>query len=308
MASNETSLPRTSGDRLGKAMGVVSLGLAGAMLATPDAVAETVGVRKPTRSTRALMRFIGSHELMAGAGILSRRRAAGWLWSRVLGDVLHLGLLAGAMGGKRTDARRLNRSMMVVGGCLFLDVLAAMTASRGGRLGGPLQAKATTTIRCTPEEAYRRWRDLESLPTFMDHLESVEDRGDGRSRWTARGPAGSSVSWDAEITEDVPGRRIGWRSVEGSKVATTGAVTFTPAVQDQGTEVTVELSYKPPAGRLGAAVALLLGEEPEQQIRDDLRRFKQIIETGEVIRSDGSPEGMRTSRLLHQRPAQPLPA
>ena len=305
---SQTSRPRTSGDRLGQLMGVASLGLAGPSLAMPDTVAELIGINRPTAGTRRLVRAIGVQELLAGAGILSRRRAAVWHWSRVLGDVAHLGLLASAMGSKRTDARRLNRSMLFVGGCLFLDVLAAMTASRGGRLGGPLHAKATTTIRCTPEEAYRRWRSIESLPTFMDHLESVEELGAGRSRWTARGPVGSSVSWEAEITEDIPARRISWRSTERSKVATTGAVTFVPAVQDQGTEVTVELNYEPPAGRVGAAVALLLGEEPEQQVRDDLRRLKQIMETGEVIRSDGSPEGMRTSRLLHQRPAQPQPA
>jgi uncharacterized membrane protein len=132
--------------------------------------------------------------------------------------------------------------------------------------------------------------------------------GQNRSRWTAKAPAGRQVSWEAEIIADRAEELIAWRSVEDADVATTGRVRFQPAPGDRGTEVHVAIEYRPPAGRLGSVVAKLLGESPHQQIRDDLRRFKQVLETGEVVVSDGSPEGTKASRQLRQRPAQPLPS
>lgn len=169
----------------------------------------------------------------------------------------------------------------------------------------PPGAKTTTTIARAAEEVYRSWRNFENLPDFMDHLESVKDI-DGRiSHWVAHGPAGTTVAWKAEIVEDVVGEVIAWRSVAGADVDNAGSVRFSPAPKGQGTEVTVELDYAVPGGGLGSSLAKLLGEEPSQQLRDDLRRFKQVLETGEVVRSDGTPEGIRTLGQLRQRPAQP---
>jgi len=172
----------------------------------------------------------------------------------------------------------------------------------------PLHMKAALTIRRDRAELYELWRDVESLPTFMAHLEEVTGTGGGRSHWKARGPLGMTVSWDAEITEDVAGERIAWRSLEGAKVENSGSVRFADAPADQGTEVHVELHYAIPGGTVGASIAKLFGEEPAIQVRDDLRRFKQIAETGEVVRSDGSPEGQLGRRQIKQRPATPLPA
>lgn len=114
----------------------------------------------------------------------------------------------------------------------------------------------------------------------MDHLESVEVLDNRRSRWVARGPAGTSVQWDAEVINEVPNDVIGWASLPGSQVSTAGSVTFRDAPGGRGTEVRVRLQYDPPAGKAGAAVAWLLGEEPSQQIREDLRRLKHILEAG----------------------------
>jgi uncharacterized membrane protein len=114
------------------------------------------------------------------------------------------------------------------------------------------------------------------------------------------------VEWDAEITHDEPGRLIEWRSREGARVPNSGSVRFAEAPGGRGTEVRVEIDYQPPGGRLGRTVAMLFGEEPQQQVRDDLRRFKQVLEAGEVVRSEGSPEGTETRRLIAQRPARPL--
>jgi uncharacterized membrane protein len=140
----------------------------------------------------------------------------------------------------------------------------------------------------------------------MEHLENVEDRGGGRSRWTARAPGGRSVEWEAELVEDHPYEHLSWRSREGSSVENSGSVWFVAAPGGRGTEIHLDLQYDLPGGALGVLIAGLTGEEPRQQVHDDLRRAKQILETGMVVRSEGSPEGPMTRRFVKQRPAQPL--
>ncbi|MFF3437225.1 SRPBCC family protein [Streptosporangium sp. NPDC002721] len=182
-----------------------------------------------------------------------------------------------------------------------------MNRRRSGRgHGGPLSLHAAVTINLPRQQVYRYWHDFENLPRFMTHLESVETTGDGRSHWKARGPL-KPVEWDAEIAEDRPGELIAWRSLPGALVGNSGSVRFRDAPGGRGTEVRVNLAYDPPGGKAGMAFARLLGEHPEQQVRDDLRRFKQVLETGEVVRSEGSPEGTRALRQAMQRPAQPVP-
>jgi len=171
-----------------------------------------------------------------------------------------------------------------------------------------MEAKSAITVNASPGRVYEAWRDFEHLPTFMEHLESVTVLTPLRSRWTAHAPAGTRVSWDAEIHNEIPNQLIAWRSLPGADVPNAGSVHFTPLGGTAGTEVRVVLSYEPPAGRLGAAVAKLFGEEPGIQVREDLRRFKQLVETGEIARSDGTPEGEALGRKLKQRPAQPLEA
>jgi uncharacterized membrane protein len=144
------------------------------------------------------------------------------------------------------------------------------------------------TINREPEAVYEFWRELTNLPTFMAHLEAVEET-DGKSTWRAKGPAGVTISWDAEVVLDRPGECIAWRSIDGSTtVPNRGVVRFQKAPGGRGTEVQVELKYEPPGGAIGAAFAKLFGEEPSQQISGDLRRLKQVLETGEVLQSDAS--------------------
>lgn len=160
------------------------------------------------------------------------------------------------------------------------------------------------TIGRPRQELYQFWRDFENLPRFMYHLEFVEDLGSGRSRWVAKAPAGRTVEWDAEITEDKPGESIAWHTVGDSDIRHNGYVTFVPAPGDRGTEVHVRMNYDAPGGKLGAALAKLFGEEPGQQVADDLRRFKQVAETGEVVRSAASPEGTGPG-IKRQEASQP---
>jgi uncharacterized membrane protein len=168
-----------------------------------------------------------------------------------------------------------------------------------------MEARSATTINASPDAVYAAWRDLTLLPKFMYHLEAVTSLDDRRSHWVAKAPAGTTVEWDAEITDDVPGERIAWRSVEESSVENSGIVELVPAPGGRGTEVRVTIDYTPPGGALGSAVAKLFGEEPAQQVSDDLRRFKQLAETGEIALSDGAPLGTRSANVARQRDAQP---
>jgi uncharacterized membrane protein len=168
-----------------------------------------------------------------------------------------------------------------------------------------LEATSAITVNAEPAEVYAVWRDLERLPSFMYHLESVRTTGERTSHWVARGPAGTTVEWDAEITDDVAGERIAWQSLEGATVDNAGSVRFVPAPRDQGTEIHAQLTYAAPGGPVAALAAKLFGEEPNQQLADDLRRCKQVIETGEIARSDASPLGPRTHNALSQRDGHP---
>lgn len=300
------SQQKASGRGLAKTLGLLSLGLGVAGAVAPDAVARTLGVR-PTPGTTKLLRGLGAQELGIAAGLLTRPRPAVFQWSRVVGDVSHLLLLGNALASRDRDSTKVNRAITAIGAFTIVDLLAALRLSGSNNRAGALQLRRTVTVRKPTDEVYRYWRHLENLPDFMTHLESVESRGDGRSHWVAKAPAGTTVEWDAEITEESPGELIAWRSLKGTKVDNSGVVRFAPAPGDRGTEITVELRYDPPGGRLGAAVAKLFGEAPEQQLADDLRRLKQVLETGEVVRSDALPDGTKTSRQLQlaQSPAQP---
>jgi uncharacterized membrane protein len=159
-----------------------------------------------------------------------------------------------------------------------------------------LKVESAYTIDCSPEQLYAFWRNLENLPRVMTHVKSVTDMGGGRSHWVAAAPAGKTVEWDAEIINDVPDQTIAWQSVEGSDIENAGAVRFQKAPGDRGTELRVTLEYNPPGGKAGALIAKMFGEEPEQQIDADLRRFKEMMEAGEVPTVQGQPTGKSPHR------------
>ena len=159
--------------------------------------------------------------------------------------------------------------------------------------GKGVRVEKSVTVNATPEQVYGFWRNFENLPRFMHNLESVEVHDAKRSRWVAKGPAGTSVDWEAEIINEIPNELIGWRSVDGSRIDNAGSVHFTQ--KPQGTEVKVVLRYDPPAGKFGAAVSRILGEDPEMNVKEDLRRFKMLIETGEVATTAGQPSGRKAS-------------
>ncbi len=158
-----------------------------------------------------------------------------------------------------------------------------LSGSRG------IHVEHSVLIRKPAAQLYRFWRNFENLPKFMEHLESVSMREEGISHWVARGPARMNVEWDARIINEVENKVIGWQSLTGSRIATAGSVNFDET--ERGTIVRVHLQYNPPGGKLGAAVAYMLGEEPNLQVQEDLRRFKSLMEAGEIPTTEGQPRG-----------------
>ena len=168
------------------------------------------------------------------------------------------------------------------------DTHAALAGRRG------VNVEEAVTINASADALYDFWRRFELLPQFMSHLVSVSQIDARRSRWVAKAPAGRTVSWEAEIINERPGELIGWATLPGSAVVSAGSVTFRSATGGRGTVVSVRLQYDPPAGKVGATVAWLLGHDPAASIREDLRRFKWLMETGEAPTIKGQPRGKQS--------------
>ncbi|MGJ6962075.1 SRPBCC family protein [Streptosporangium sp. G11] len=294
-------------DRIARALGWASLGLGVAPLVAPGAVGRLCGVGDSAQ-VRSTVALVGVREMFHAATLLGTRNPAPWVWARFAGGLMDLTTLNRALSERTGRGRgRVATTMAAVAGITAVDLYTALRAWRSEReRRGPMSLRAAITINHPRQEVYRYWHDFENLPRFMAHLESVETTGDGHSHWKARGPL-KTVEWEAEIVEDRSGELIAWRSLPGSPIGNSGSVRFSDAPGGRGTEVRVNLTYAPPGGGAGLALAKLLGEHPEQQVHDDLRRFKQVMETGEVVRSEGSPEGTHALRQVMQRPAQPLP-
>lgn len=277
-------------------LGWFSVGLGLAELAAPRAVARLIGLR-PDDEAMAVLRAYGARELANGVAILSEPDRAAWLWSRVGGDAVDLFSL---MQAEKTSPARTAAAAIAVLGVGALDVIAAQQLSgpdsRGREAAQEVQVTEAVTVNRPIEQVYGFWKRFENFPRFMRHLDAVETSG-RRSHWRAAGPGGIKVEWDAELVEDVENERVSWRTLPGSTVDHHGSVRFVRAPGLRGTEVRVHLHYSPPAGQIGRGLAWLLGSDPEGLIREDLRRFKQLLETGEVVMSDGP--GL-------WRPAQPV--
>jgi len=162
--------------------------------------------------------------------------------------------------------------------------------------GRGVKVENAVLINKSPEELYRYWRQFENLPKFMENLVSVKTEGDQRSHWVVKMIGNAEVSWDAEIVNDVPNELIAWRTVENSDVDHAGSVRFEGS--EHGTRVRVTMEYRPPAGKIGVGLAKLFGQEPRQMIESDLQRFKQLMESGEVLSVQGQSQGGNVERSI----------
>lgn len=211
--------------------------------------------------------------LATGVGLLSYILTKQPKWS------LPLGIEAGYM---------LYRG--ATGHCVFYRMLEISRSENGT---GGIKVQRSVTISRPRDQLFRIWRNMENLPRFMKHLKSVkvDPNDNGRSHWVTAGPLGRDIEWDSEIIEERENEYLAWSSLPGSIVESRGSVFFMDAPGGRGTNLHVSMEYQPPAGSLGAAFARLFGQEPGQQIRDNLRHFKQIMETGEMASVEGQPSG-----------------
>lgn len=168
-----------------------------------------------------------------------------------------------------------------------------------GKTGKDTLVSRTITVNRSRQELYDFWRDFTNLPRIMDNIRSVEKLDERRSRWTIEAPAGAKVEFVSRITEEEPGRLIAWQSEDGADIRNSGRVEFLEAAPGRGTMVRASISYDPPAGTAGRLVAKLLQREPNVQARRDLRRFKQLMETGEIT-SSASPSGRKSEEPTRQ--------
>jgi uncharacterized membrane protein len=277
-------------EQLARGLGWFSIGLGLTEVLAPRFLARVIGVRPRP----ALFCFLGLREIASGLGILTGRKPAGWLWSRVAGDMMDLVLLGAAIKADGSAHGRVALATTAVLGVTALDVACSQQMSRSKGLiseDGSIRLAKSIVINRSPEELYRFWRDFQNLPRFMFHLDSVQVIDGKRSHWVAKGPGGRRVEWDAEIIQERPSEMIAWRSLEGSDVDHSGSVRFEPAPAGRGTIVRVDMQYRPPAGVVGAAAAKLFGKEPAQQVQEELRRFKQLMEAGEIITTEGQAAG-----------------
>ena len=277
---------------LANALGWFSIGLGLVQLLAPRAFGRAIGVGEHP----VLVRAIGAREVVNGIGLLSQRSTGTWAWSRVAGDALDLSLLAIAARRPAADRdlQRLALATSAALGVTSVDVYTAQALARVPVSEPAEMVSASCAVNSSPQALYAFWKDLANLPRFMSHLESVTRIDERTSHWVAKGPAGMSVEWDAEIVRDDPDEGFSWQTVPGSEVTHEGTVRFDRDLAGRGTIVRVQMRYIPPAGRVGRQLGRLLGEDPQAQIEGDLRRLKQLIETGEVATTIGQPAGRRS--------------
>lgn len=174
---------------------------------------------------------------------------------------------------------------------------APVTASKTIEPERALSAEAVTIAR-SADELYQFWRNPLNLARFMENVVEIVPLGTERSRWTVKAPGGKTVSWESVVTAEEPGRSFTWQSAEGAEVPNSGKIEFVPAGA-RGTVVRAIIAYDPPGGTVGQMVAKLFQREPRIQTRRDLRRFKQLMETGEIA-TDARTAKQREERLEAQ--------
>lgn len=288
-------LARRNGAQLAQTLGWMRVGLGLVEVAAPRAIARWIGVV----DRRSLISVHGLRQLSHGLGLLSQPRTSASMKAGLGGDAMDfLTLLRLALRSAPANRTRAMAALGVVAGVTALDTycrrqLRQPAAATDWEPAPGVDVRDCVTINKPASELYAFWRDLRNLPRVMAHLQRVEVIDERHSHWVANAPAGLSVEWDAEIVEDQPDELIAWRSLPGADIDNFGSIRFEPARGGRGTVVRVELRYDPPAGKLGSLIAKLFGEEPAQQIDGDLRRFKQLMETGEIATTEGQSSGRR---------------
>ncbi len=226
------------------------------------------------------------------AGVCDARSIAFQRWGALLGG----GALA-VFGLTRRSKTGL--ALAATGGVL------AYMGTQADAVPKEFTSEGSLLVNCSPQEVYQFWRNFENLPLFTRHLETVTVLDNRQSRWVALGPLGIPIHWDAEIVSERENESIAWRSLPGSDVEVDSAVQFRTLPGKPGTLVTASVRYRTPSGQLTRALAKLLGKSPKFVMRQDLRRFKALVETGEIPTTEGQPHGPRSTLVAVARVADP---
>jgi uncharacterized membrane protein len=279
--------------RLARGLGWFSIGLGLSELLFPKQLGRAIGVGEHT----TLLRLLGLRELGSGVALLAEQRpSSNWLRTRVAGDAMDLTLLGLALTSPRSQKGKLLMAGVAVAGVTALDMLSVQQRSRreGLRADGSIELSVGIAVNRPADELYRFWRQLDNLPRVLSHVRVVRSEG-ARSRWIVNGPAGMQLEWTSEITEDSAPTRLAWRSVDGAPLRAQGAVEFAALPAGRGTLVRVTLVYAPGAGALASSLAHTLKPLTAAQLGQDLRRFKQLMEAGEIATTRGQPTGRRSA-------------
>jgi uncharacterized membrane protein len=290
-----------SSGQLARGLAFFSIGLGMAELLVPRGVASICGISKPNTK---LIRLFGAREIASGIAILNTsENPEAAVWSRVAGDAMDLACLGKAMASSTAMKGRVAFATAGVLAVTALDVMCAKGCRTENGTASDSTSRRSLIIGRSAQDLYTVWRDFERLPEFIPELRSVEITSPTRSHWKATSVGGMNLVWDSEIVEDRPNELIAWRSLPNSSVEHSGSVQFESAPANRGTLVTIEIRYVPPVGAVTAVLAKVLREDPGQIALEALRRFKQLMEVGEVTLSDGA---VWNNGFWSQRPAQPL--
>lgn len=283
---------RADRESINRFLGWFSLGLGITQLLAPRALGRAIGVGERT----AAMRLCGAREIVSGLGLLSGRAPASFAMARVAGDAMDLALLGAALTSAQANPDRIAAAATAVAGVAAIDLYASKLDVQASLAESPQETALAVSliINSQPQRLYEFWRQFDNLPRFMKHLASVEVLDERVSRWVAVGAGGLRLQWESEIVEDRPNESIAWRTREGSAVHHSGSVRFEPAPGGRGTVVRVQLLHGAPAGRVAAQAVKFLGTAPKAAIREDLRRLKHLMETGEIPTTRGQPSGARS--------------
>jgi uncharacterized membrane protein len=240
-------------------------------IASPYAQSPSVESRPSRMNVSSSGRFVS---ILGGTALttigLGRRSLGGLVMSLVGGTLLYRG---------------------ATGYCSLYASLGIDT-HKGNGTSEPIHITEALTIDRHKDELYGFWRDADHLPKFMRFLEAVRKIDDRHAEWIARIPGDlGTVRWETEITEDEPGRKIAWRTLPGSDIEEAGAIHFEEAAGGRGTVVRIDLDYRPPGDGVGRLAAKLLNPAFAEMLREDMRRFKSLMETGEVPTIEGQPKG-----------------
>jgi len=279
-----------------RGLAILSLVLGAGGSFMPGAVARLSGLETHER----LLPLVGLRELAAGVGLLTSRNPTPWLWSRVVGDGMDLAVILASLMN-RGNPRKLSAAitMAVVAAITAVDARESLqrtqvgAQSRGSTAPDGL-ASASVVIARTAQECYEFWRDPTNMTRISPLVESVTVLDERTSRWCIRSPLGRRIEWDSKVTGETPGERISWRSVDGGGLYHAGVVRFERATGGRGTLVSASMHFRVPGGTAGLGLVKLLGTHPQSEIREDLRRLKQLLEAGEIPTTRGQPSGRRS--------------